>query len=144
LAEGHLSATKRKNGEQPALPASSLEFGNYTTQLPAAISATAAITAVAVPASATATAATSAPSAAPATTAKSAAAAPATTTAFSRRPRFVNHDVTAHEILAVQSLDGALGFLVAIDLNKPEPAGLPRETVAHQGDIRRGHSRLSK
>jgi hypothetical protein len=46
--------------------------------------------------------------------------------------------------MAVQSLDGALGFLVAIDLDKSEPAWLPRKTVAHQGDICRGDSRLSK
>jgi hypothetical protein len=44
--------------------------------------------------------------------------------------------------MAVQTLNGALGFLVAVDLDKPEPARLPRKTVAHQGDVRRGDSRL--
>jgi hypothetical protein len=46
--------------------------------------------------------------------------------------------------VAIQSLDGALGFFVAIDFDKSEPAWLPRKTVAHQGDIRRGDSRLRK
>jgi hypothetical protein len=46
--------------------------------------------------------------------------------------------------VAVESLNGVLGFLVDIDLDKPEPAWLPRKTVAHQGDIRRSDSRLSK
>jgi len=46
--------------------------------------------------------------------------------------------------MAIQSLYGAFGFLVAIDLDKSEPAWLTRETVAHQGNIRRSDSRLSK
>jgi len=46
--------------------------------------------------------------------------------------------------MSVQTLNGALGFLIAIDLDKPEPAWLPRKTVAHQGNVRRGDSRLRK
>jgi hypothetical protein len=46
--------------------------------------------------------------------------------------------------MSVQTLNGALGFLVAIDFDKPEPARLPRKTVAHQGNVRRSDSRLSK
>jgi hypothetical protein len=46
--------------------------------------------------------------------------------------------------VAVKSLNSALGFLVDIDLDKPEPARLARKTVAHQGNVRRGDSRLSK
>jgi hypothetical protein len=46
--------------------------------------------------------------------------------------------------MSVQALNGALGFLVTVNLDKPEPARLPRKTVAHQGDIRRGDSRLRK
>ncbi len=66
------------------------------------------------------------------------------TTTFTGWPGFVDHNVAAHEIMAVQSLHGAVGFLVAIDLNKSEPARLARKTVAHQGNIRPGDSRLSK
>jgi hypothetical protein len=46
--------------------------------------------------------------------------------------------------VAVQSLNGAVGFLVAIDLNKAKPARLARKTVAHQGDVCGGDSRLGK
>jgi hypothetical protein len=46
--------------------------------------------------------------------------------------------------MAVQTLDGAFGFFVILDLDKPEPAWLPRKTVAHQGDSCRGDSRLSE
>lgn len=96
--------------------------------LPAAIATTSTITAIAVPATASAPSATTAAS----TTAESAAAtttatgptATAATATFAGRPRFVDHDVTTHKILAVQSLNGALGFLVAIDFDKSEPAGL--------------------
>jgi hypothetical protein len=101
-------------------------------ELPAAVSA-AAITAVTVPASASASAPTatttaarsssaSAPTATTAAARSSSASASATLT---RRPGFVDNNVAAHEIVAVQSLDGALGFLVAIDLDKSEPAWLP-------------------
>jgi hypothetical protein len=98
-------------------------------RLPAAIATTATITAIAVPATASAPSATTAAS----TTAESAAATPtaagptstAATATFARRPRFVDHDVAAHKILAVQSLNGALGFVVAIDFHKSEPTGLP-------------------
>ena len=87
-------------------------------ELPAAVSAasTAAITAVTVPASAAAPTAT--------TTAARSSSASATAT-LTRRPGFVDNNVAAHEIVAVQSLNGALGFLVAIDLDKSEPAWLP-------------------
>src|SRR4029077_18208031 len=119
-------------------------------ELPAAIPAatTAAIAAVTVPASATtaATATTAASTSSAPASAEATTPAPATTsaTAFTRGPGFVDDNVAAHEIVAVQSLDGALGFLVAVDLDKSESARLPRETVAHQGDIRRGDSRLRK
>jgi hypothetical protein len=102
-------------------------------RLPAAIAAApaAAIPAVTVPASTTAATAPAPPSpAAPATAkaatptaaARSSSAAPA---ALTRWTSFVDDDVAAHEIVAVQTLDGALGFLVAIDLDKSEPAWLP-------------------
>lgn len=99
-----------------------------TARLPAAVpTATAAIAAVTVPASATAaTTTTAAPS--PTATAKAATAAArsssATAATLTRRPGFVDDNVAAHEIVAVQTLDGALGFLIAIDLDKSEPAWL--------------------
>ncbi len=117
------------------------------SRLPAAVAASPTAAIAAVPASASAaTATTTAPSSSATTTAEAATAAPASPTApaFSRRPGFVDNNVAAHEIVAVQSLDGTLGFLVAIDLDKSKPTWLPRETVADQGDIRRGDSRLSK
>ena len=100
-------------------------------ELPAAIAAAtaAAIPAVTVPATATAasaTAATSTTATAKAATAATAAArssSPATA-ALTRGPGFIDDNIAAHEIVAVQSLDGALGFLVAIDLDKSEPAWL--------------------
>jgi hypothetical protein len=46
--------------------------------------------------------------------------------------------------MSVQTLNGALGFFVVGDFDKPKASWLPRETVAHQGDIRRGDSRLRK
>jgi hypothetical protein len=108
---------------------------NYWRCLPAAISAAtaAAIAAVTVPASATAATATATTGSSSATTTAVAATAAATAgspsattaTAFSRRPGFIDNNVAAHEIVAVQSLDGALGFFVTIDLDKPEPAWLP-------------------
>ena len=117
--------------------------------LPATVTAATAIstTIAAVPASTTAASATTAAgSATSASTAEAATSAPsaAATSTLTRWTRFVDDDIAAHEIMAVQSLNGALGFLVAIDLDKSEPAWLPRKTVAHQRDIRRGDSRLSK
>jgi hypothetical protein len=44
--------------------------------------------------------------------------------------------------MPVQTLNGALGFIVAVDFDKSESARLPRKTVAHQRDVRRGDSRL--
>jgi hypothetical protein len=44
--------------------------------------------------------------------------------------------------MPVQTLNGALGFIVAVDLDKSESTRLPRKTVAHQRNIRRGDSRL--
>jgi hypothetical protein len=97
-------------------------------RLPAAISAATTITAVAVPASATAATATAAaPSPSAATTAEAATAAPASTasTALARGPSLVHYNIATHEIVAIQSLYGAFGFLVAIDLHKSEAAWLP-------------------
>jgi len=103
---------------------------------PAASSAATATTA----ASASATATTTAVTSASATT--SWPAASAATTTFARRTSFIDDDVAAHEVMPVQALDGALGFFVAVDFHKSESTRLPRKTVAHQRNIRRGDSRL--
>jgi hypothetical protein len=114
--------------------------------LPAAVAAPTTISAVTIPASATSATAPAAWSPTPATPSKasSAAAASSASSALSRWPGFVYDDIAAHKIVAIQTLNGALGLVVAIDFDKPEPAWLARETVAHQGDIRRGDSRLRK
>jgi hypothetical protein len=101
---------------------------NFRNRLPAAVSASAAtIAAVAIPSSAPAATASAAPSSSAPATAEAATAAPPATTAsaLTRRPGFVDDNVAAHEIVAVQSLDGAFGFLIAIDLDKSESARLP-------------------
>jgi hypothetical protein len=96
-------------------------------RLPAAIASTTTATVAAVtisaatPTAAAPTTASSSSAPAEAATAAPAASAPA---AFTWGPCFVNNNVTAHEIVAVQSLDGAFGLLVAIDLDESEPAWL--------------------
>jgi hypothetical protein len=100
-------------------------------KLPATISSATSVTAVPISAATTpaTTAATSATTAAkaPATTATASrsCSTATTTSAFTRRTSFVDDDIAAHKIVAVQPLDGALGFLIAIDLDKSEPAWLP-------------------
>jgi hypothetical protein len=111
-------------------------------RLPAASAATAAITAVTVSTAATAATTTAAtrPSAtattwpstatttaepATATAATRSSTTAASATALPRRTSFVDHNVAAHEILAIQTLNGAVGFFVVIDLDKSEPARLP-------------------
>ena len=96
--------------------------------LPATISSATSITAVPIPATATpaspAAPATTSTAKAPATTATASRSCSTTASAFTRRTSFVDDDIAAHKIVAVQPLDGALGFLIAIDLDKSEPAWL--------------------
>ena len=129
------------------LPASAASASAITTI--AAVPSTAAATPASTARPSTAASATrSSASASAVTTAPATASArsstAATTAAFTRGTRFVDDNVAAHEIVAVQTLHGAVGFFVAIDLDKSEPARLPRKTVAHQRDVCRGDSRLSK
>jgi hypothetical protein len=97
--------------------------------LPATVASatTAATTIATVPASATAAAATtSASSSSAATTAKASASPPATSaaSALAGWPSFVDNYIPTHKIVAVESLNGALGFLVAINFDKTEPTRL--------------------
>jgi hypothetical protein len=140
FAEAERSAkkiTKKWGACFNRLPGSRFRFLSCAVRLPAAVSAASApaITTVAVPASTTtaATATTAAARSPSAATAKAAAAtttaarppSAATTATLTGRPCFVDDNIAAHEIVAVQSLDGTLGFLVAIDFDKSEPAWLP-------------------
>jgi hypothetical protein len=120
--------------EKPGRPKRNLPGGRYhinqrvSDQLPAAVSSAAAIAAVTLPASApAATSSPAAPSSPTAAPAKAATPAPssASPAAFPGGPGFIDNDVTAHKIVAIESLDGALGFLVAVDFDKSEPAWLP-------------------
>jgi hypothetical protein len=79
---------------------------------------------------------------APASAAAKSVASAATTTALSRGSRFVHHDIPPHEVVAIQRLDRALGFFVAIDFDKAEAARLTRETVAYQRDAGHRHACL--
>jgi hypothetical protein len=113
--------------------------------IPATTSAAATSAAASATAAAsTVTATTSAASTWTATTSAAAGAATPATSAFTRGARFVHHNIAAHEILAVQALNGSVSFFVVVDLDEAEAAGLPRKSVAHQGDVRRCDSRLSK
>jgi hypothetical protein len=121
----------QQQGSPPCgLPGSKFRFAGCKWRLPAAVSSApaSAIAAVTVPASATAATTTttarpaSATAAAEATTTSPAATAAST---LAGRPCLVDNNIAAHEIVTVEPLDGALGFLVAIDLDKSEPAWLP-------------------
>lgn len=88
-----------------------------------AISPIAAITSTATPATTR-----------PAATAE-AAAATATSAGF-LRTGFIDHQIAAAEVLAVQGIDGAVGFFVIGDFNEGKAARLSRETVADEIDCR--------
>ncbi len=130
------------------LPAPAASATTVTAAIATVPTATASAPATATWPSTTSTAGSPATTTAVSTAPSAASTAAGTSTAsaatFTRRTRFVDDNVAAHEIVAVQSLHGAVGFFVVIDLDKSEPARLPRETVAHQRDICRGDSRLSK
>src|SRR5207302_7125807 len=85
---------------------------------------------VAAPAATTTPAAATAPISAAA--GESAAASPASTAAFSRRSSLIHHEISTHEVMAVQGLDSALGFFVAMDFHEAKTARLPREAVARR------------
>jgi hypothetical protein len=93
-----------------------------------------------------------APTAAAAATTVSAAPSPTSTstaastpaTAFARRPRLVYDHAPAHEVVAIERLNGAAGIVITIHFDEAEPARLTRETVAHQSNIRRRNAHLRK
>jgi hypothetical protein len=132
--------------------ATPLDFHSHVSRLPATVAAATAVATISATATAasTTTASTSpAPSTAatavsPTTTPAAAGPAAASTATFAGGPGFVDHNVAAHEVMAVQTLDGAIGFFIAVDFDKPETARLAGKTVAHQGDGRCGDSGLRK
>src|SRR6266852_4394137 len=76
--------------------------------------------------------------------APAAATSPASTAAFSGRSSLIHHEISTHEVMAVQGLDSALGFFIAMDFHEAKTARLPREAVAHQSDVGDAHARLGK
>jgi len=102
------------------------------TELPAiaTIATVAAITTAAA-----ATAATSAITTTAAATATAVATASTTATGtFSLRAGFVHHEVSATEVLTVETVDCAIGIFIAGDFNESETAGLAGEAIANQAD----------
>jgi hypothetical protein len=97
--------------------------------------AIAAVTAVAAiptaPTAATPTAIATTPTAASATVAT--APTPATRT-FCLRSGFVDDQVAAAKILAVETIDSAIGFFIVGNFDEGEAAGLTREAIANQAD----------
>ncbi len=126
----------------PAAAATAATIAAVPATTPASIATAASIAAAA--ATAAATAGTTAPTAAKAATTSTPSSAASATTAFARRTRFVNDDVTAHEILAVQTLNSTVCFFIVCYLDESETARLTRKTVAHQRHIRRSDSRRGK
>jgi hypothetical protein len=101
---------------------------------------TAATASSAVSASAT-TASSMAAAAAAITTASSATStAPAAT--LSLRPGFIDHEVPAAEILAVQRVDGAVGVFVTLHFHEGKAAGLSREAITNEIDTRGSYANL--
>jgi hypothetical protein len=52
------------------------------------------------------------------------------TPAFTR-PGFIDYDVAAHEVLAVEGLDNAGRFFIVVDFNEAEPTRLSSVAVLH-------------
>jgi hypothetical protein len=98
------------------------------------------------PAAGTPAAATSATTVAAATSATAwpSTATSTTTAAFARRTGLVYDHASAHEVVAIESLNRAAGIVVAIYFDESESARLTREAVAHQSDIRRRDTHLRK
>jgi hypothetical protein len=77
------------------------------------------------------------PAAAPETT-----AAPATTTTLLLRASFVDYQVAATEILAVEGINRAIGFFIVGNFNERETTGLSRETITNEINCGRVDTRL--
>lgn len=100
--------------------------------------------AAAAVAPATATTSSATPAAEPPTSSAASGTAPAATTAFAGGTRFVDDKIAAAEVLAVQSLDGLVRFLVTLDLDEAKTAGLPRKAVTNEGHTGGSNAGLHK
>jgi hypothetical protein len=65
-----------------------------------------------------------------ASTAITAASAATTTAAFRLRPRFIDHEVSAAEVLPVQRVNRAIRIFVTGDFDECKSARLPSKAVA--------------
>jgi hypothetical protein len=92
------------------------------------------------PAASTATSAATAVSAAATTAASGAASATATAATFTLGTRFIDDDLAAFEISAVQGRDGLFRFAVIIDFDKSETTKLTGEAIADESDSTRGNT----
>ncbi len=90
----------------------------------------------------TSSAPTSTPiTASPSLTSAPTAVAAATTTTFTR-PGFIDYNIAAHEILAVEGLDNAGRFFIIVDFKEAEPTRLSSVAVRHQAHGRYCFTRL--
>jgi hypothetical protein len=135
--------------EKCVLPATTTAASVSAVAIPSTATTTAAATAASATTAAGTTAATRA-SSATTTAAKAAAGTPpgaaatAGTTPFARRTSLVDDNIAAHEIMSVQSLNGAIGLFVVINFHESKPAWLAGKTVTDQRDVGSGNSRLGE
>src|SRR5579884_2300459 len=85
-----------------------------------------------LPAVAAISAVAPATAAATATAAAISAATAAATAALGLGTRFIHHQIAPAEILAVQRIDGPIGFLIIGDFNESKTPRLTREAVPNQ------------
>jgi hypothetical protein len=60
------------------------------------------------------------------------------------RPRFIDYQVPAAEILAVQGVNGAIGILIALHFDEGKTTRLARKTVTNKIDARGSNADLRK
>ena len=65
-----------------------------------------------------------------------------TAAALSLWPSFVDYEIPATEILAVQGIDGAVGIFVGLHFDEGETTRLSRETVPNEIDTRGSNTDL--
>ena len=110
------------------------------------ITAVSTITAATAPAAVAASATTATPTTMTAATAAITTTASATSTApaatLSLRPGFIDYEVPAAEILAVQRVDRAVGVFVTLHFREGKAAGLSREAITNEIDTRGSYANL--
>ena len=86
--------------------------------------------------------ASSATTSTPVTASPSTAVTATTSTTTFTRAGFIDHDLAAHEVLAVEGLDNAGCFFIVVDFNEAEPTRLSSFAVRHQAHGRYCRTRL--